>query len=286
MGENVLGHFVNGFRPGSGTCRGRSVVLGLWTLGLVLFSLVPVHAADMEFMGTTITPAPGKYLVEKDVNVRDQPKTEGERLDGLKAGDVVDVIGRAGKTSWLAIMRDGKPLGFVYGTVLSPVIDGAINEDVTGEIRLDTHHRCGFRVHFVGKVGGDTGATDDSFRASDYEVSVVCERRGKRIRFPAQMFITEVPFDGSNKRQVFQINVDLLDGVHALPDVFSTIMLFDLDKGQVSFDSVTADEYARPSGGLESLPATGVRRALASALEIAMTHWSEQLWNDIFAQAG
>ncbi|MBO6946810.1 MAG: SH3 domain-containing protein [Rhodospirillales bacterium] len=257
--------------------------------GIVLAAMLLVgalsHAADMEFMGTTITPAPGKYLVEKDVNVRDEPKTEGKRLGGLKAGDVVDVIGRAGKTAWLAIVEDGKPVGFVYGTVLSPVIDGAINEDVTGEIRLDTHHRCGFRVHFVGKVGGDTDATDDSFRASDYEVSVVCERRGKRIRFPAQMFITEVPFDGSNKRQVFQINVDLLDGVHALPDVFSTIMLFDLDKGQVTFDGVTADEYAHPEGGLASLPATGVRRALASALEIAMTHWSDKLWDDIFQQA-
>ena len=198
---------------------------------------------------------------------------------------MVDVIGRAGNTVWLAVIEDGKPLGFVYGTVLSPVIDGEIEEDVTGEIRLDTHHRCGFRVHFVGKVGGDTEATDDSMRASDYEVSVVCERRGKRIRFPAQMFITEVPFDGSNKRQVFQINVDLLDVVTGILDVFSTIMMFDLDKGEVRFDGVTEDSYARTQGALESLPATGVRRALASALEIAMTRWSDKLWDDIFAKA-
>ncbi len=265
--------------------RIRRLRVGGVFLAMLLVACSAVHAADMDFMGTTITPAPGKYLVEKDANVRAEPKTEGKRLGGVKAGDVVDVIGRAGQTAWLAVVEDGKPLGFVYGTVLSPVIDGAINEDVTGEIRLDTHHRCGFRVHFVGKVGGDTEATNDTFRASDYEVSVVCERRGKRIRFPAQMFITEVPFDGSNKRQVFQINVDLLDGVHALPDVFSTIMLFDLDKGQVTFDGVSADEYARPEGGLASLPATGVRRALASALEIAMTRWSDKLWDDIFAQA-
>lgn len=276
---------MNNIRLRMETCRTGRVSVGGILLAALLFAANLSFAADMEFMGTTITPAPGKYLVEKDVNVRDEPKTEGKRLGGLKAGDVVDVIGRAGKTAWLAIVEDGKPVGFVYGTVLSPVIDGAINEDVTGEIRLDTHHRCGFRVHFVGKVGGDTEATDDSFRASDYEVSVVCERRGKRIRFPAQMFITEVPFDGSNKRQVFQINVDLLDGVHALPDVFSTIMLFDLDKGQVSFDGVSDVEYARSEGGLASLPATGVRRALASALEIAMTHWSDKLWDDIFEQA-
>ncbi len=276
---------MNAIRPRAGFDWVKQGLMGAAVAGIALLTVQGLHAADMEFMGVTVTPAPGKYLVEKDVNVRAKPETSGKRLGGLKAGDVVDVIGRAGKTAWLAVVDDGKPVGFVYGTVLSPVIDGAIEEDVTGEIRLDTHHRCGFRVHFVGKVGGDTEATDDSMRASDYEVSVVCERRGKRIRFPAQMFITEVPFDGSNKRQVFQINVDLLDGVHGQPDIFSTIMMFDLDKGEVRFDGTTEDTYARGNGGLDSLPATGVRRALASALEIAMSQWSDKLWDDVFAQA-
>lgn len=276
---------MKAIRPRAGFDWVKQGLIGAAVAGIALLTAQRLHAADMEFMGVTVTPAPGKYLVEKDVNVRAKPETSGKRLGGLKAGDVVDVIGRAGKTAWLAVVDDGKPVGFVYGTVLSPVIDGAIEEDVTGEIRLDTHHRCGFRVHFVGKVGGDTEATDDSMRASDYEVSVVCERRGKRIRFPAQMFITEVPFDGSNKRQVFQINVDLLDGVHGQPDIFSTIMMFDLDKGEVRFDGMTEDAYARGNGGLDSLPATGVRRALASALEIAMSQWSDKLWDDVFAQA-
>lgn len=250
----------------------------------VLFAL-SVEAADMDFMGIPVTPAPGKYLVEKDVNVRDEPKTDGKRLAGLKAGDIVSVVGRAGKTAWLAVIENGKPLGFVYGTVLSPVIDGEISEDVTGEIQLGASHRCGYRVHFIGKAGDDQDRADQSFRASDYEVSIVCERKQLRIRFPAQMFMTEVPFDGSNKRQVFQINVDLLDGVHALPDVFSTIMMFDLDKGEVRFDSISEDDYARKEGALESLPSTNVMRALASALEIALTHWSDKAWDDIFAQA-
>jgi hypothetical protein len=263
----------------------RHRVIGVIVLGMAVCLAADAGAAEMDFMGTMVTPAPGKYLVEKDVNVRDAPKTSGKRLGGLQAGDVVDVIGRAGKTAWLAVIEDGKPLGFVYGTVLSPVIDGEIDKDVTGEVRLDAGHRCGYRVHFIGKAGDDSLSTDQSFRAADYEVSIVCERDGKRIRFPAQMFMTEVPFDGSNKRQVFQINVDLLDGVHALPDVFSSIMLFDLDKGEVRFDGTTEQVYTRESGGLESLPATNVMRALASALEIALTHWSDKAWDDIFAQA-
>jgi len=260
-------------------------VTTLAVTGLFVFAVTHTNAAEMEFMGTSVTPAPGKYLVEKDVNVRDSPKTSGKRLAGLKAGDVVSVVGRAGKTAWLAVIKDGKPLGFVYGTVLSPVIDGEIEEDVTGELSLGAGHRCGYRVHFVGKAGKDSDISDTSFRASDYDVSIVCERRGKRIRFPAQMFMTEVPYDGSNKRQVFQINVDLLDDVHALPDVFSTTMLFDLDKGEVRFDTIAFQIYARESGGLESLPATNVMRALSSAMDIAMTHWSDQAWDDIFAQA-
>ncbi len=279
------------------------------TRHFVLFALVlvmatgigfamPAHVmgAEIQFMGETVTPSAGKYLVEKDVNVRAAPKTSGKRIDGLKAGDVVNVVGRVGKTAWLAVVKDGKPYGFVYGTVLSPIIDGGIEDDVTGEIRLGADHRCGFRVHFIGKAGGEDSGDGQDVRSADYDVSIVCERRGERIRFPAQMFMTEVPFDGSNKRQVFQINLDLLDGVHGLVDVFSTIMMFDLDKGEVRYDSVavgtevrtnntSADAYVRKEGGLVSLPSTSVSRALLSAIEIALTHWSDAAWDDIFRQA-
>jgi len=262
-----------------------------WRVGAVLFSLAMVvmtadsaSAADMSFMGTTVTPAPGRYLVETDANVRAEPKTEGKRIAGLKAGNTVQVVGRVGKTAWMAVAKDGKPLGFVYGTVLSPVIDGELTEDVTGELRLGAKHRCGYRVHFIGKVSGDADTHSDNFRAADYEANIVCERDSVRIRFPAQMFMTEVPFDGSNKRRVFQINVDLLEGVHALQDVFSTILMFDLDKGEVDFDSTSDETYTRSAGAMMSLPSTDVARALASALEIAMTHWSNKAWDDIFAR--
>jgi len=262
----------------------KGISAGLLRVFLVLAAFgLPTSAlaAEMPFLGETITLAAGKYLVKKDVNVRSIPKTSGKRVGGLKKGEIVRVVGRSGKTAWLAVVKDGKPLGFVYGTVLSPIIDGEIEEDVTGEIRLGADHRCGFRVHFIGKAGGE----GNEVRSADYDVSIVCERGGERIRFPAQMFMTEVPFDGSNKRKVFQINVDLLDGVHSLIDVFSTIMLFDLDKGEVRFDSATEKTFVRASGGLASLPSTNVSRALLSAAEIALTHWSDTAWDDIFKQA-
>ena len=243
-----------------------------------------VFAAEMTFLGETVTVGKGSYLVNKDVNIRAKPKTGSTRLGRLEAGEILEVVGRVPKTPWVAAIRDGAPLGFVYGTVLSPILDGAIMDDVTGEFDVSPNHRCGFRLHFVGRTGQEEDAP--GVRTSDYDASIVCERRGTRIRFPAQMFITEVPYDGSRRKRVFQVNVDLLDVVHGRDDVVSTVMLFDMDKGQVRFDRITLSEYAAPYGGIESLPATSVSQALASAVEIALSHWSETAWDEIFAAAG
>tara|TARA_R110000868_G_scaffold193254_6_gene438016 strand:+ start:4594 stop:5412 length:819 start_codon:yes stop_codon:yes gene_type:complete len=249
---------------------------------MVLVSGVSAGAADIKFLGVVVTPAPGKYLVEKDVNVRSGPRTDSKRVDGLSAGQVVQVVGRAPGTVWLAVIKDGAPLGFVYGTVLSPIVDGSIDKDVTGEVQISPGHRCGFRVRYIGRTEGE----DQAVLAADYDATIVCERGGMRIRFPAQMFMTEVPFDGSNKRRVFQINVDLLDTLHDLDDVFSTIMLFDLDQGEVRFDGVSEDSYGKADVLIGALPATDVPRALASAVELALTHWSAQAWDAIFKKAG
>ena len=257
----------------------RRVVLAVI---VVLVSGTPAGAADIKFLGVDVTPAPGKYLVEKDVNVRRAPKTDAERVGGLDAGQVVQVIGRAPGTVWLAVVRGGAPLGFVYGTVLSPIVDGSITQDVTGEVQVAPGHRCGFRIRYIGRTEGEA----QTLLASDYDATIVCERGDRRIRFPAQMFMTEVPFDGSNKRRVFQINVDLLDTLHDLDDVFSTIILFDLDQGEVRFDGVSEDSYGKADVLIGSLPATDVPRALASAVELALTHWSSQAWDAIFKHEG
>lgn len=254
---------------------------------LIAMGMYPVAnsaaAAEMTFMDRTIIVGKGSYLVNKDVNIRARPETGAKRLGRLRAGVTVEVLGRVPKSAWVAAIRDGAPLGFVYGTVLSPVLDGAIQDDVTGEIDIGERHRCGFRIHFAGRTGDEKDAT--GVRTSDYDASVVCERRDARVRFPAQMFITEVPFDGSKRKRVFQLNVDLLDIVHGRDDVVSTVMLFDLDQGQVRFDRVTLDAYAKPEGGLTALPATSVSQALASAMEIALSHWSDTAWDEIFAAA-
>ncbi len=262
----------------------QSTMIAIITALVACLSANRATAAEMTFMGETINVGKGTYLVNKDVNIRAKPATGAKRLGKLKAGVRLEVVGRVPKSAWVAAIRDGAPLGFVYGTVLSPVLDGALLEDVTGEVDIGPRHRCGFRVHFVGRTGDEVDAT--GVRTSDYDASIVCERRESRVRFPAQMFITEVPFDGSKRKRVFQLNVDLLDIVHGRDDVISTVMLFDLDNGQVRFDRVTLDAYAKAEGGLPSLPATSVAQALASALEIALSHWSDTAWDEIFSAAG
>ena len=239
-------------------------------------------AAEMEFLGTTIDPAAGQYLVGADANVRDSPATNAKRIGKLEEGEIVDVVGKASGTAWYAVRQGETPLGFVYATLLTPIIDGELDEDVTGELQVQLDLRCGYRIHFIGKTDGGS----DVIPTADYEASIVCERRGKRIRFPAQMFITEVPFDRSNTRRVFQINVDLLDGVHSLIDIFSTTMLFNLDEGRVLYDQMTEKTFERPKVELNALPATNIPRALGSAMELALRHWSEAAWDDIFSSNG
>lgn len=262
----------------------NKVLCALSIAGVLVLSAMPAIAEDakiIDFMGQKIISAPGTYLVKKDVNIRSLPKTSGKRLGKFEDGTIIDVVGRVMKSDWYAALDDEGPAGFVFGSVLSPVIDGQVDKDVTSELQVGPGLRCGFRIIFLGKTGGDAG----QIRTSDYEATIVCERNQKRVRFPAQMFITEEPFNGSRKQRVFQINVDLLDGLHDLDDIFSTITLFDLDKGHVRFDKTTEPKFIAGVASTEARPAVNVPEALAAALEIALMVWSPVVWDEIFERA-
>lgn len=233
-------------------------------------------------MGEKINVAPGTYIVRKDVNIRAAPRTSGKRIGGFDDGTIIEVAGRVPNSEWYAALEGGDPRGFVFGSVLSPIIDGRVDDDVTGELQVGLGLRCGFRIKFLGKTGGQDGL----IRTSDYDAAIVCERKGTRVRFPAQMFITEEPFNGSRSQRIFQVNVDLLDSLHDLDDIFSTIMLFDLDKGQVRFDKVTESKFLAGVNPAEARPAENVREALSAALEIALIVWSPEIWDEIFERAG
>lgn len=253
-----------------------------FVLVLGALSATPAKTAEMDFMGAAVEPARGRFLVGSDANVRDKPTTDGKKVGKLDEGEIVEVVGKVAGSKWYAVRQGEMPLGFVYADLLTPIINGELGEDVTGELQVQPNLRCGFRIHFTGKTEGE----GQPMQTSDYDATIVCERNAKRIRFPAQMFITEIPFDGSDKRRVFQINLDLLDGVQGLDEIFSTTMLFDYDQGRVAYDGMTERTYERKGVAVNEMPATNVPRALASAMELALRRWSEKAWDDIFSNNG
>ena len=280
-GKNVVKNFKHRRR----LSKTRQHLIALCVAGVTIMPVSLSNAAEdkiIKFMGQDIISAPGTYLVRKDVNIRSLPKTSGKRLGKFEDGTVIDVAGRVPKSEWFAASSADGPVGFVFGSVLSPIIDGRVDEDVTGELQVGPGLRCGFRIIFMGKTGGETG----TIRTSDYEATIVCERKQTRVRFPAQMFITEEPFNGSRKQRIFQINVDLLDELHDLDDIFSTISLFNLDKDQVRFDKATEPSFVAGENPSEARPAENVPEALAAALEIALIVWAPVVWDEIFERAG
>ncbi len=248
---------------------------------IVILSVGAAEAADVAFMGATVIPAPGTYVAEQDINLRSAPNKDGRRVGKLDAGEMATAVGKAKGTSWLAITKNGKPFGFVYAPAMTPILDGTLDNDVTGDLRVEPNLRCGYRISFVGRSEVEAQV----FKVSDYDATIVCERVGKRLRLPAQMFMTEAPLDVKDKTRKFQINVDLLDGLHGLDDIFSTSMVFDLDEGQVRFDRANEQSYIKPKLDPASLPATDVARALGSAMNIALSAWSDKAWNDIYSHA-
>lgn len=258
-------------------CRSFGVAGLFW-----LIAAMPVEGAEIDFMGSAVQSAPGQYISGADANVRAKPDNNGKKVGRLDEGDIVDVAGKAVGTAWYAVRKDGTPFGFVYETLLTPVIDGQIDKDATGELQVQADIRCGYRIHFIGKTEGD----DQTIRTADYDATVVCERGKKRIRFPAQMFMTEVPFDRAKKSRKFQINIDLIDGLHGLIDIFSTTMMFDFEAGQVVYDQMSEKTYERENAGVSAIPATNITRALSAAIELGLKHWSDKAWDDIFEANG
>ncbi|HBC06684.1 MAG TPA: hypothetical protein DC046_03775, partial [Rhodospirillaceae bacterium] len=76
---------------------------------LAVFAAFGAAAQDKPektFLGQTVTPLAGTYVVTKDLNVRGEPDTNGAKVGSFREGDRVTVVGKA-KGSWLAVRADG-----------------------------------------------------------------------------------------------------------------------------------------------------------------------------------
>ena len=229
------------------------------------------------FLETTVKPLNGTYLVMKPANVRARPLTKGKRIGRLDAGDQVRVIGRA-KGPWLAVQGDdGQDLGFVYELTLMPVVDGALDEDVSGELR-NAGRVCQYKIHFDSK----SPAQGQPFEFADYEVRWQCAAGVDKGTFTTPMFLTEGPYQGTRK-PTHQITVDILELNAGVEEVFSTHVLWDRETNRVTFDSVSVKRFGR-APATASMPATDVPSALQATLMIVHGAWNTGVWRELMSR--
>jgi len=226
------------------------------------------------FLGVEVKPHEGTYLVLKDVNIRAKPQTNSKKIGSLKAGKKITVVGRAA-SAWFAVRAKGEDLGFVYDQVLLPMIDGTLDKDLTGRVKIGDATDCGYTIHFVSR----SPVEGQLFLISDYDVFWDCQRGGNKIRFRTPMFMTEAPFQMGLKR-VYQISVDVLDVDTDYDDIFSSIVLYDQDKNRVLFDSVSIQKFGQPPK-LAKAGAKTVAEALLGAAKIAASSWKDDVWQAV-----
>lgn len=230
-------------------------------------------SGDM-FKGFELKPLSGQYMAMKDANVRAEPETKSKKIGSVGKGSRVEAVGKA-KGAWLAVKQDGRDLGFVYELILVPLIDGALEKDIEGTVAAADGASCRYVVHFEGK----SPVADESFEISDYTITFRCESKGKKFEFAAYMFITEAPYQLSQKPE-FQITIDLREVGDSFEESFSTNMMYRRGDGKVVFDSVNqADFQAKTKNPQED--ADDVTDALAAAVKIAARAWNAKVWRAV-----
>ena len=263
-------------RPWAAAFRAAALVFLVLAAGS---AVSPVRAAEnekktMTFRGVKVTPFKGEYVVLRDVNVRAKPKTKSKKVGSLKAGRRVQVVAKA-PGAWMAVRDGTKDLGFVYSPMLMPLIDGALAEDLTGNASVKGGAACDYRIRFEGK----SQVEGQVFEIADYDVMWDCKVGKRRVRFRTPMFITEAPYQLGSKR-IYQINVDVLDLYGGYEDIFSTVVLYDKDKDQVTFDGVSIKKYGQTPKE-KTLKAGTVPEALTGAVKMALAAWNKSAWKDL-----
>ncbi|HEC91293.1 MAG TPA: hypothetical protein ENI55_06470 [Alphaproteobacteria bacterium] len=240
---------------------------------VAVFLLVSSPVAAAEFLGVNIEPAKSLYLVLKDANVRAKPETKSEKIGTVRQGGHVRAAGVAkGGAGWVAVVKDGKPFGFVYATALTSIIDGKLKKELIGSVRLENGIKCDYIIRYRGR----SEVEGEPIEIADYDLISNCRDKGKRFRFFAPMFMTEGAYDLSEK-QVYQINIDIVEIRDGPDNVFSTVTFYHAKQRKVVFDSVTIKSYAGKKP-LQSISAATVPDALNAAAEIAFKSWNSKVW--------
>jgi len=232
------------------------------------------------FLGETIKPISGTYIVLRDVSIRAKPRTKSKKLGSFKAGKRIHVVGLAAG-AWVAVRDKGKDTGFVYDQVLLPLIDGTLAKDLKGRATVKAKAGgkegadCLYRIRFEGK----SAVEGQVFEIADYDVLWDCRMGKRKVKFRTPMFITEAPYQMGPKR-IFQITIDILDLDGGYEEIFSTTVLFNMDKDRIAFDGVSMEKYGQIPPTREA-PAKTVPEALEAAVKMALGAWNKAAWADL-----
>ena len=237
----------------------------------------PVLAAEtLEFLGVKVEPYKGTYIVLKDVSIRALPDGKSKRKGSYKAGRRIQVVGFA-SGPWVAVREKGRDVGFVYENVLLPLIDGTLARDLIGKASAKGKPaiECRYIISFEGK----SAVEGQVFEIADYDIVWDCMRGKRKIKFRTPMFITEAPYQLSQKR-IFQITVDVLDLDRGYDEILSTFVVFNMEKSHVLYDGVSIAKYGHVPG-TKNIPAKTVPEALKGAAVIALQTWNKAAWADL-----
>jgi len=263
------------------------VLVGILCLGMVgALSVTRASAADTPsshdktFMGQAIVGEAGRYVAAKDVNVRKGPKSKSEKVGTLKRGERVYVSGQAkADKTWIAVLRNAEPLGFVFGEMLLPLIDGALDRWLRGSVSSADGGTCDYIIKFDGK----SPVEDDLFEVADYTVKFSCTGDEKALKFSTSLFLTEAPYRMESKPD-YQITLDIIEISDGYDQVFSTTSVYNTTKKTVRFDGTSIKDYeGKPK--VKTVPAPSVAAALEGAVKIAVSAWSEKVWQALAKQA-
>jgi hypothetical protein len=246
-------------------------------IGLMFIGPANLASAAEPFANIKLTPASKIYFVAKDVNVRAGAKTKSTRVGRLRKGARITAVGKAKGSEWVAVQKDGKDFGFVYGTALIPLIDGRLSNPVSGNLEARSFGGrklppCHYKIIFDGKVEieGELQTT------SDYILNMECDYKKKTLKINASMFVTEMPYLGDRK-PIYQINVDLFNIPIEDDDIFSATMFYHALKNEISFDGVSKPAFGA-KGKIVKKKAPDLSAALKGAVAMAHQSWGAKVW--------
>jgi len=237
-------------------------------------------AGKIIFRDVKVTPVQAIYLVMRDVNIRARPETKSKRVGSYKKGEKINVVGIY--KGWVAVRENGKDVGFVYSSILYPVIDGKIDIDVVGKID-DGKRSCRYRLSYDGKNDVD----GELFQTADYTTFWQCTFGAKKISLLTPVYLVEAALPGAKKNR-FQMTLDVPDMDDGLEAVLSTNFLYlpaqfansEKGLGKVVYDSVSMSKFAgKPK--ISQREVKDYKSALKAVVEIGFMSWNEKFWQEI-----